>query len=144
MAPDQITEFNAVVREWGSATKQQILFRMASLGLTARSSVIHYLKSGRVTGKSLMASLKVSYKDNYGITERVTFSYNYYELFLKTGTGRGQRYGMAGKRRKVDILKPVLEQHIQRLADQVASQFADEAVRRIKAETLTLNITPNE
>jgi len=122
----EAVDYNAQITAWGQRTRQRILFSLASLGLVERAKVFHYLRKDKVAMASLMKSVKITFRKNdLGRINKATISYNYYEIFLARGAGRG------GKRQAHDVIKPIVEEELLAIAKIVESSFGHEFLNTI-------------
>jgi len=123
---DTLQEFNRDVKDWANLTKQKLLFRLTQLDLQERV---------RLAGEiSLRKSLKEKFKTSHGQVESVGFSFARHGIFLERGVGRGVKLAdVAASNRMPKIwLAAVLPNEIERLADIIAENYADDIAGEIK------------
>ena len=135
MTPTPLTEerqklFITELRNWTNATKKQMLFRLAAMGMHAK---VNARKSAEGRQSQLAASIKGSVKMRGGDIDAIRFSFLYYGIFLEHGVGKGRkRESAAAVANKRPWIQPSLGRAYYVLADHIANNYADMAVGNIR------------
>lgn len=118
---------NTITKRWASITRQELKSSMLSKNLN------------KGEGK-LKNSLSYSLMQNYGVVEGVKFQFAKQGVFVEKGVGRGYPLSsgkvtsvLKGKRR---VAKPwygdIINKNIQKLADDLQKNIANDFVKEIK------------
>jgi hypothetical protein len=110
--------FNNEVKRWAAATKQQLLFAVASLNLAERAQLDGEIK--------LIKSIGAKAYKRGGLVERIAIQFERKGIFVERGVGRGRPVGSA----KANALQrpwlgPTLESAVPALADSIIEEYAD-------------------
>ena len=123
---------NELLRKWTSMV-QQYLRGAATLFTDGKDGTI--LRPGR-TERRLVDSITGKTKQNYGVIDRATFTFERHGVFVHKGVGRGYQMqgGMVVRtakskttkvRQPAEWFNPVLDQALPELADKLAEINAD-------------------
>ena len=129
----RIDQANEAVRDWGKLALRKLRLRVAALTLKDRTAII---KRARLVAKNpdykrVVISLGLNYKRDFGQIGRINFKFTRHGIFLEHGVGKG-RPVRSSKARPKPWIAPILDPEVERLADVIAKEYADLALREIR------------
>ena len=136
--------FNDDIKEWSRLTLSAFEFKLIALGINDRALARSALKKRKATfipkkpgdklEKPLAASLRMAYKTQLGLINRVKIKFTRHGVYLEQGVGRNRKKG-SGKEKPKKWLNPVLTIEVPKLADRIVDKYSD-----IIADQLTFYI----
>jgi hypothetical protein len=118
-------DFNGAIYRWNDATKQKLLFAVASLKLDERVQLDGEIKLIKSIGVRAFRQ-KAGVAKELALVERIAIQFEQKGIFVERGVGRGRPVGSS----KADAaqrpwLGPVLEKEVPALADTIIQEYAD-------------------
>jgi hypothetical protein len=131
LEPQNIPQFNQEVANWATLTSQALAFRLASLDLETQIEILQKARDGR---QPLSLSVKTRFRQEFGLTEVISFSFWAHGWFYDKGVGKETPIEKAGS--TVRVPKPwidfVLVDKVENLADIIMDVFGDDVLEKIK------------
>jgi hypothetical protein len=137
MAFERSEKLNADVKNWGSQTHTMLAQKLLGMGFRDRIAVARIKKMAKKAGETqpteppLIPNIKTKYKDRSGEIYSIRFSFPRHGIFVEHGVGRGRPI-TSSRRRPRPWLSVVIPNQVDRLADIIAADYADLAVRDIR------------
>jgi hypothetical protein len=127
---------NKLVKQWTSKVRRKLKGRLGRFSDGKESMVI---RSHGQTEKKLQSSLKSQFGKDFGVIERVRFSFERHGVFVHKGVGRGYKMngGMVTRtakgpqtapRKPDEWFNPILEKTLPELANRLAELNADAVI----------------
>lgn len=120
MDANDIQRVNKVVRDWKDGTVGDLKGQFAKLKIEHRENSPSKVPSE----KALRGLVGMA----YGLASKVGFKFPRHMVFVHKGVGGGQK----GSRVAKEWFNPVMEKQVEVLADELAEEHADMAVRAIQ------------
>jgi len=121
-------KFNKAVRSWANGVKNKLAASARSKTTKGKKTqrVIKTKEEGSIVEKILSEDIRYSVKINYGIVERISFSFPRHGVFWHKGVGKG--HPITNPRKAVDWFNSIIEQSIPELEEIIAGYYADAVV----------------
>lgn len=120
MDSNDIERVNKVVRDWKDGTMGDLKGQFAQLNIVHRANS----PSDRPAEKSLRGLVGLA----YGLASKVGFKFPRHMVFVHKGVGRGDTSNRTAK----EWFNPVMEKQVDQLADDLAEEHAELAVKAIR------------
>jgi len=132
-------KFNRETRRWAIEQKNAMRSRIAMLTNKGKHRLLLFKRIQGIKGNSsairndkLINTLKTYTKKNFGLNERISYSYARHGYFIAVGSSRGHNKN-TNPRKKIDWYNSILTANIPELAKIVAEHQANAVVSEIKA-----------
>lgn len=119
---DRLEELEQRLRAFGKLTRQQLLFKLASLGLHEKVAALQ-----KPPGEErLYKSVRNSLRKRQGDIEGLAWSFARHGIFVERGVGKHRPVNSAAAMANAQPwLYPTLDKALENLADLLAEEYAD-------------------